>query len=180
LQTKPKKTPPRAAGRAPRAAASRRPATPVALAALAAVAALVLLYLLELHWGAPNLGAGETAATNAVAAVAPVGAVRVTEVMSSNKTAVPDEAGKYPDWVELFNAAQEPVDITGWSLTDNMDKLVRFTFPEMTLAPGEYVVVYCDDDLKNTAGYPFTRPSSSAPRATRCCCLTGRATSCTR
>jgi hypothetical protein len=158
LQTKPKKTPPRAAGRAPRAAASRRPATPVALAALAAVAALVLLYLLELHWGAPNLGAGETAATNAVAAVAPVGAVRVTEVMSSNKTAVPDEAGKYPDWVELFNAAQEPVDITGWSLTDNMDKLVRFTFPEMTLAPGEYVVVYCDDDLKNTAGYPFHAP----------------------
>ena len=33
-----------------------------------------------------------------------------------------------------------------------------FTFPEMTLQPDEYVVIYCDGDLKNTPGYPFHAP----------------------
>ena len=36
--------------------------------------------------------------------------VRLNEVMSSNKGAVPDEYGAYPDYVELYNAAAEPVE----------------------------------------------------------------------
>lgn len=129
----------------------------VALAAAAAVAVVALLYMMEFQWGLGELPLSAQA-TDDVASIAPVGAVRITEVMASNRTAVSDENGRFPDWVELQNTASEPVDITGWSLTDDMNRLVRFTFPEMSLQPGEYVVVYCDDDLKNTPGFPFHAP----------------------
>jgi hypothetical protein len=128
----------------------------VALCAALAVAVLVLLYMMEYNWDLGQLP--KAASTDAVSDVAPVGAVRVTEVMTSNKTAVVDENGLYPDWVEVHNAGSEPVDVTGWTLTDDIKRLVPFTFPELTLQPDEYVVIYCDGDLKNTPGYPFHAP----------------------
>ncbi len=129
-------------------------ALPIVMALAAAVAVVAFAYMLQYAWGLGDFSQQKPP----VASVAPVGAVRLTEVMSSNKTAWADEQGKFPDWVELMNTASQPVDITGWSLTDDMDKLVRFTFPEMTLQPGEYLLVYCDDDLKNVHGYPLHAP----------------------
>ena len=129
----------------------------VAMAAVAAVIVMALLYMMEFQWGLGELPLSAKTTDN-VASIAPVGAVRITEIMASNRTAVSDENGRFPDWVELHNTSSEPVDITGWSLTDDMNRLVRFTFPEMSLQPGEYVLVYCDDDLKNTPGFPFHAP----------------------
>jgi len=129
----------------------------IALAAAAAVAVVALLYMLEFRWRLGELPLSAQA-TDDVASITPVGAVRITEIMASNRTAVTDDNGRFPDWVELQNTSSEPVDITGWSLTDDMNRLIRFTFPEMTLDPGEYVVIYCDDDLKNTPGFAFHAP----------------------
>jgi len=161
LQKKVQKAPvprPSAPKRAPRAKAKLpRGSAAVALSIGCAVVVLVLLYMMEFVWGVGEMRTSMDT-EKAVAPVAPVGAVRITEVMSSNKSAVADETGAFPDWVELKNTSGESVDITGWSLTDDMNKLVRFTFPELTLGPGEYTIVYCDDDLKNTAGYPFHAP----------------------
>ncbi len=146
------KSAPRAAAKAPQGNTAA-----IALSIGGALVVLVLLYLMEFVWGVGEMRA-PVDTEKAVAAIAPVGAVRVTEVMSSNKSAVADETGAFPDWVELRNTSGEAVDLTGWSLTDDMNKLVRFTFPEFTLSPGEFTVVFCDDDLKNTAGYPFHAP----------------------
>jgi hypothetical protein len=144
LQKKPVNKPVRPVGNGPMAA----------MAVAGAVMILILAYVLQYSWGMGDVQKEEPA----VASIAPVGAVRVTEVMSSNKSAWADEKGKFPDWVELQNTSDAPIDLMGWSLVDDMDKLIRFTFPQMTLAPGECVLVYCDDDLKNTAGYPFHAP----------------------
>ena len=82
----------------------------VALCTALAVVVLVLLYMMEYNWDLGQLP--KAASTDAVSDVAPVGSVRVTEVMTSNKTAVADENGLYPDWVEVHNAGSEPVDVT--------------------------------------------------------------------
>ncbi len=133
-------------------------AAPAVLVVLAAAIVLTLLFLMEFQWGLGEINAAVTESSDAVAQVSPVGAVRISELMSANKSAVADENGKYPDWVELENTSDQPVDITGWSLTDDMKKPLRFTFPETTLQPGGYIVVYLDDDYKNTAGFPFHAP----------------------
>ena len=51
------------------------------------------------------------------------------------------------DWLELYNAESEAVDISGWTLTDSPgDAAATYTFPSDTiLESGGFLVVICDD-----------------------------------
>lgn len=58
-------------------------------------------------------------------------------------------------WVELYNAGSKEVDITNWSLT-NGEAQKFATFPQLTMPPGSYLVVYLDhgmNDLYLEDGY---------------------------
>ncbi len=78
----------------------------------------------------------------------------LSEVMASNKSAVPDEKGKYPDWVEIWNSSDREIDLHNVGLSD--DPLsISFLFPKMTIAPGERILVYCDKTNQATAGKPL-------------------------
>jgi len=69
--------------------------------------------------------------------------LRISEVMSSNKRAYPDEAGNYSDWLEVHNTGSVPVNLSGIGLSDREDR-IKFLFPDIDLAAGEYIVVFCD------------------------------------
>lgn len=75
----------------------------------------------------------------------------ITEVMSANKSAYPDETGAYPDWIEVTNTGSAAQSLHGMGLSDRDDR-VLFIFPEMTLEPGARVVVFCDGTNKSQAG----------------------------
>jgi len=77
--------------------------------------------------------------------------LRISEVMSSNRTAYPDETGSFPDWIELTNSGLESIALKGYGLSDRADK-ITFIFPDITLAPGENVIVFASDENKNSAG----------------------------
>lgn len=70
--------------------------------------------------------------------------LRISEVMASNRRAFPDERGNYPDWVEVENYSEEPLNIGGVGLSDRDDR-VLFLFPDMELPPGGFAVIFCDD-----------------------------------
>ncbi len=49
----------------------------------------------------------------------------------------------YQDAIELKNLGTEPVDLSGWLLSDNDDELDRYVIPEgVTIAPNGYAVFY--------------------------------------
>ena len=73
----------------------------------------------------------------------------ISEVMSANSTAVPDEHGEYSDWVEVWNSTDHPIDLGGVGLSDRSDR-VLFLFPDSSLAPGGRLVVFASDT--NNAG----------------------------
>ena len=78
-------------------------------------------------------------------------ALRITEVMSSNRTAFPDESGAFPDWIELTNTGSTPIELEGYGLSDRPDK-ITYVFPAITLNAGEQIIVFASDENKNTAG----------------------------
>lgn len=80
-------------------------------------------------------------------------AVRVTEVISSNNTVLPDETGAFPDIIEIANLGVVPEDITGFTLSDDETR-ARFTFPNVTLEPGEHMIVFASGD-ENTSVTPY-------------------------
>ncbi len=70
----------------------------------------------------------------------------VNEVMAKNSATAADEAGDFEDWIEIANTGSSTVDLTGLGLTDHFEGTTDFVFPAMTLAPGEYVVVWADEE----------------------------------
>ena len=84
--------------------------------------------------------------------------LRITEAMSSNRSAFPDETGAFPDWVEITNTGDSPINIKGYGLSDRADK-ITFVFPDLTLAAGEHVIVFASDRR-------CTPNSNSPPQAT--------------
>ena len=78
-------------------------------------------------------------------------ALRITEVMSANRSAYPDETGAFPDWIELTNTGDTPIELKGYGLSDRADK-ITFVFPEMTLEAGSQVIVFASDTDRSSPG----------------------------
>ena len=68
--------------------------------------------------------------------------ILINEVMSSNTSTIADEDGDYPDWIELFNPTDNEINLYKYSLTDDADNPAKWLFPNITLSPGEYLVVF--------------------------------------
>ncbi|HJO54987.1 MAG TPA: lamin tail domain-containing protein, partial [Verrucomicrobiota bacterium] len=70
------------------------------------------------------------------------GALRITEFMASNVSRLADEDGVFPDWIEVHNPDNVAVPLAGYHLTDDAANLDKWTFPAVTLAPDELLVVF--------------------------------------
>lgn len=71
--------------------------------------------------------------------------VVISEFMADNAATIADDFGQFSDWIELHNPSAEPVDLTLWSLTDNPANLTKWRFPAISLAPGEFRIVWASN-----------------------------------
>ena len=69
--------------------------------------------------------------------------LRISELMSSNHTSVPDDHGAYSDWVEIWNSTDHDINMKGVGLSDD-GTAIRFLFPDITLRTDGRVIVFCD------------------------------------
>ena len=72
-----------------------------------------------------------------------------------NTTVNEDEDGTYQDWVELYNTGATAVNLNGYGLTDDATLPHKWTFPNVTLGAGQYLLVWCDDKNRAVAGNPL-------------------------
>jgi hypothetical protein len=81
--------------------------------------------------------------------------VVINEVLASNSAVNVDEDGSYEDWVELYNNGANPVNLNGYGLTDNSNSLFKWVFPNVTINPGSYLLVYCSDKNRINPAEPL-------------------------
>jgi len=79
----------------------------------------------------------------------PVAIIVINEFMSHNDNAYAGEFDDYPDWIELYNAGTEAIDIGGWYLTDDLADLTQSLIPTTepgttTIQPGGYIILIAD------------------------------------
>lgn len=67
----------------------------------------------------------------------------INEGTNRNYSAIVDEDGEYPDWVELYNTSSDTVSLYNYSLSDDPTTPGKWTFPNVNMAPGEYKTVFC-------------------------------------
>lgn len=76
------------------------------------------------------------------------GKLVINEICSSNKTIQADKKGEYPDWLEIMNTSDETVQLDGIGLSKNEEEPYSLTMPKMTLAPGTFLIVFCNKNEK--------------------------------
>lgn len=74
-------------------------------------------------------------------------AVRINEVLADNRSVVTDEHGDFDDYLELYNAGDEPVDVGGMYLSDGEHEPKRWRIPDGTVVPaGGVLLVWADGE----------------------------------
>ncbi len=90
----------------------------------------------------PAVAAVMILAALALPAKAGGASVVINEFMSSNGQTLADEDGDFEDWIELTNIGGESQALEGWGLSDDMENPFRWVFPDVTLGPGEHLLVW--------------------------------------
>lgn len=70
----------------------------------------------------------------------------VTEFLASNDDGLLDDNGNSSDWIELFNAGDQSLDLVGYTLTDDPNEIDKWAFPSVTLGAKQHLVVFAGDD----------------------------------
>lgn len=74
----------------------------------------------------------------------------ISELQPSNKATVTDADGDFSDWIELYNPGAESEDLSGCWLSDSDKDPCKWQIPSLTLAGGEYKIIFCSK--KDRAG----------------------------
>lgn len=78
------------------------------------------------------------------------GTILISEVQPSNAGEIVDQSGHCPDWIELWNPSDEDSDLSGWFLTDDLNKPRKWQFPKIDLPAGQRLLVYASGrDVKD-------------------------------
>ncbi len=72
---------------------------------------------------------------------APAQTITINEVSPYNSS-LEDEEGKSKDWIELYNASEELINLKGWSISDELHEPDKWTFPEENIAPQSFLLLF--------------------------------------
>ena len=81
--------------------------------------------------------------------------LRINELVSSNSDYI-DEDGDTPDWLEIHNFGNQDVSMNNWSLSDDVNDLTKWVFPNITLTPNQYILVWASSKDRATISTPRT------------------------
>lgn len=79
--------------------------------------------------------------------------VTINEFMADNASTITNSVdGKPDDWFELYNSGTNTVDLTAYSLTDNLTNATQFVIPPgYTILPGGFLLVWADGNSKDNS-----------------------------
>jgi hypothetical protein len=69
----------------------------------------------------------------------------INEIVSLNTTTINDDFGDPSDWIEIYNPSSLPVVINNWHLSDDTEDLQKWAFPDTTISPGQFLLIFCSD-----------------------------------
>jgi CotH protein/lamin tail-like protein/VCBS repeat protein len=76
----------------------------------------------------------------------------INEFMASNST-IADGSGEFDDWIEIYNPTENPIDMAGLYLTDDLSNTTKWPFPAATTIPAfGFLVVWADEDSVTQGG----------------------------
>jgi hypothetical protein len=79
----------------------------------------------------------------------------INEFMSSNALTILDDDGEDSDWIELYNSGTVALNLSGFGLSNNATEPFKWVFPQLTLQPGEYSLVWASGKNRTNPSKPL-------------------------
>lgn len=73
----------------------------------------------------------------------------INEVAPANTTFL-DEDKETKDWIELYNATNQAINLENWSITDNPSEPQKWLFPAIEIGPKEFFIFFASGKDRNT------------------------------
>lgn len=89
--------------------------------------------------------------------------VKINEIVAANSL-VKDEWGEKDDFIELYNAGNDAVNISGWFISDKKEnpRLWQLpTNPQLVLAPNDFMILWADEQTQQGATHLNFKLSTS-------------------
>lgn len=81
--------------------------------------------------------------------------IAINEVLSSNQSTLADEDNSFEDWIELYNYGNSTISLNGFGLSDDTGTPFKWVFPNVSLAPGQFLLVWASDKKRAVPGSPL-------------------------
>ncbi len=81
--------------------------------------------------------------------------IEISELVASNQSGMTDRNGETHDWIEIVNRGSAPVNLMGWSITDDSDKPGKWVFPDRELVADEHLLVFASGENRREPGLPL-------------------------
>ena len=85
------------------------------------------------------------------------GKVLLSEIMDKNASVAADEDGDFSDWIEVYNASDESLDLAGWQIADRENRS-GWVLPRLRLTSGERALIFASG--KDRDGHELIRKTS--------------------
>jgi uncharacterized protein YaiE (UPF0345 family) len=100
--------------------------------------------------GSANLKPFATPTPSAANTLPLVSGLYINEFLASNDASNTDEFGEFEDWIEIYNSNNQPTDIGGLFITDNLANSAKWQIPtnrpDLTTIPaGGFILLYADE-----------------------------------
>ena len=74
------------------------------------------------------------------------GDLTINEFLASNDMTNTDQDDEYEDWIELYNATGDAISLNGYYLSDDEGDATKWIFPDTSIGPYGYLLIWADDD----------------------------------
>jgi hypothetical protein len=87
----------------------------------------------------------------------------VNELQPANKSTIADEAGEFDDWVEIYNAGAEAVNLKGFYVSDSAKNLMKYELPTgLSVNAGGFLLLWADGTPEQGAAHLSFKLSATA------------------
>jgi hypothetical protein len=70
----------------------------------------------------------------------------LNEILAVNHSIIQDEQGDFEPWIEIRNNTPIPRDLAGWSMSDDRFFQDKWVFPDITIEPYGYILIWADNE----------------------------------
>ena len=93
----------------------------------------------------------------------PTGDLRLNELLASNRRGRRDDQGRSSDWIEIHNSGNQPLQLGGYHLTDDLKDLDKWAFPNSRISAGGYQLVWMSGSTQHGGLPPDALKPSKTP-----------------